>query len=92
MGTLGSPETSVNKYQRTLRNTPEEQRSLLNRGGSLKSRKTHKLFLEKPEGRDSVGSLDVYGRIILKDILKKEYGEMCTELVWMMTGTSGRLL
>ena len=32
------PETSVTKYQSALRNIPEERRSRLHRGGSLKLR------------------------------------------------------
>jgi hypothetical protein len=39
MGPTGCPVLSVNKYQRTLRNTPEAQRPQVHRGGSLKSRK-----------------------------------------------------
>jgi uncharacterized protein YodC (DUF2158 family) len=38
MGPIGCPETSVNNYQSTLRNIPEERRSNLYRCGSLKSR------------------------------------------------------
>jgi hypothetical protein len=38
MGPIGCPETSVHNYHSTLYNTPEERRSLLHRGGSLKSR------------------------------------------------------
>jgi hypothetical protein len=38
MGPIGCLETSVQNYHSTLRNTPEERRSHLNRGGSLKSR------------------------------------------------------
>ena len=35
---IGCPETSVRNYQYTLRNIPEERKSHLFRGGSLKSR------------------------------------------------------
>ena len=38
MGPLDCPETSVRNYHSTLRNIPEECRSHLHRGGSLKSR------------------------------------------------------
>jgi len=38
MGPIGCPEMSVQNYHFTLRNTPEERRSHLRRGGSLKSR------------------------------------------------------
>jgi hypothetical protein len=38
MGPICCPETSVQNYQSTLRNIPEERRSNLHRGGSLKSR------------------------------------------------------
>ena len=38
MGPIGCPETSVQNYHPTLRNTPEERRSHLHDGGSLKSR------------------------------------------------------
>jgi hypothetical protein len=37
MGAIFHPETSVNIYHRTLRNIPEERRSHLLCGGSLKS-------------------------------------------------------
>jgi hypothetical protein len=39
MGPIGCRETSAQNYQSTLRKIPEESRSLLNFGGSLKSRK-----------------------------------------------------
>jgi hypothetical protein len=39
MRQIDSPETPVTNYQSTLGNIPEEWRSHLNRGGSLKSRK-----------------------------------------------------
>ena len=35
MGPIGCPETSVNKYQSTLRNVAEERRSHVHRGASL---------------------------------------------------------
>lgn len=38
MGPIGLPETSVQNYQSTLRSVPEERRSHLHSGGSLKSR------------------------------------------------------
>jgi len=38
MGPISCPETSVTNYHSGLRNRPEEFRSLLLRGGSLKSR------------------------------------------------------
>jgi hypothetical protein len=38
MGSLGCPETSVNNYQPKLRSIPEEPRSQLQGGESLKSR------------------------------------------------------
>jgi len=38
MGEKGCPGTSVGKYRYSLRNNPEERRSHLLRGGSLKSR------------------------------------------------------
>ena len=38
MGTTGWPETLVRNFHHTLRNIPEERRSLSSRGGSLKSR------------------------------------------------------
>jgi len=37
MGPIGCPETSVRNYQSTLRNNPEERRSNLHRGESVKS-------------------------------------------------------
>jgi hypothetical protein len=39
MGPIGFTETSVENYHSTLRNIPEERRSQLHRGGSLKSLK-----------------------------------------------------
>ena len=39
MQPIGYPETSVQNYHSTLRNIPEERRSHLHRGGSLKSRR-----------------------------------------------------
>jgi hypothetical protein len=39
MGPVGSPETSVKNYHRSLRFNPEERSSHLLRAGSLKSRK-----------------------------------------------------
>jgi len=38
MGPIGYPETSIWNYHSTLRNFPEERRSHLHRGRSLKSR------------------------------------------------------
>jgi hypothetical protein len=35
--------------------------------------------------------LGIYGRRTLKWILKKENGRVWTELMWLRTGTSGRL-
>ena len=35
MGPIGCPEPSVQNYHSTLRNIPEERRSLLHDGGSL---------------------------------------------------------
>jgi len=37
------PEMSVTNYQSTMNNNPEEPRSHLRRGGSLKSRSSRKL-------------------------------------------------
>ena len=42
MGPIGCPEASVKNYRSTLRKIPEERRSALRRGGSLKSRKKGK--------------------------------------------------
>jgi len=39
MGPIGYPETSARNYHSTFRNTPEECRSHLHRGGSPKTRK-----------------------------------------------------
>jgi hypothetical protein len=39
MGPIGCPETSVQNYRSTLRNTPKEHRSHEHRDGGLKSRK-----------------------------------------------------
>jgi hypothetical protein len=43
MGPIRCPETSVNNYHSTLRNIPEERRSQVHRGGSLKSRLEHEM-------------------------------------------------
>jgi hypothetical protein len=42
MGPLGCPETSVQNYHSALRNTPEERRYHVHRGGSVKSVSTFK--------------------------------------------------
>jgi hypothetical protein len=39
MGPVGCPETSLQNYHLTLCNNPEERKSHLHRGGSLKSRR-----------------------------------------------------
>jgi hypothetical protein len=44
MGQISCPETSVMNCHYTLRNTPEERRSDIHLGGSLKSRKPHSCF------------------------------------------------
>jgi hypothetical protein len=44
MGPIRCPETSVKDYHSTLRNTPEEHRSLQHRGRSLKSRKCNSCY------------------------------------------------
>ena len=44
MGPIGCPETSATDYQSTLRKTPEERRSHIHRGGSLKSRIAEEVF------------------------------------------------
>jgi len=49
IGPIFCPETSATNYQSTLRNIPEERRSHLHRGGSLKS-----LWITSP----SLASLD----------------------------------
>jgi hypothetical protein len=49
MGLLGCPETCVSNYWSTLRNIPEEKRSHLNRGESLKSR-IEFLFVQDQKG------------------------------------------
>jgi hypothetical protein len=45
-GPIGCPETTITNYQYTLRNVPEEQRSHLQRRGSLESRR-HQQNLHK---------------------------------------------
>jgi len=50
MGSIVSPETSVENYHHTLRNIPEERRSHLVRGGSLKSSNSH-LFEVSNDGK-----------------------------------------
>jgi hypothetical protein len=45
MGPICCQETLVHNYQSTPRNIPEEQRSHLHRGGSLKSRILHICYM-----------------------------------------------
>jgi hypothetical protein len=47
IGPIGYCETSVHNYHSRLRKIPEDRRSYLHRGGSLKSRK-HKMFSIRP--------------------------------------------
>ena len=47
MGPMGFPETPVRNYYYTLRNIPEERKSHIRRGGSLKPRKLKILFYPK---------------------------------------------
>jgi hypothetical protein len=49
MGPMGCPETSLRKYYYTLRNNPQEHRSHLQCGGSLKSRAVKFTFMKKYE-------------------------------------------
>jgi hypothetical protein len=55
MGTIGCPETSVRIYHTMLRKIPEDRRSHLHRGGSLKSQKLKhfpKMGLRQTECKD----------------------------------------
>jgi len=49
MGRIDCPETSVRNHHYSLHNSPEGRRSLLLRGGSLKSRKTIALHIQHSE-------------------------------------------
>jgi hypothetical protein len=42
--------------------------------------------------RDHLEDLDVDGRIILKEILKKEGGKMWTGVIWLVIETASELL
>jgi hypothetical protein len=53
MGSICCPEISITNYHSTLRETPEERRSHLHRGGNLKTAKYYppeKDFLEQAYG------------------------------------------
>jgi hypothetical protein len=60
--TIGCLETSVHKYHSTLRNTPEERRSHLDRGGSQKSRPTKAHYTSSGISLDTVTTLRVKNR------------------------------
>jgi len=79
MGSIGCPETSVRNYYSTLRNIPEQRKSHLHRGGSLKShiilRSSRQLFRhtamkewEPPE--ESVTKI-VQGTLITRVLVNK---------------------
>jgi len=75
----GCPETSVRNYGSTLRNIPEERRSRLHRGGSLKSRMDAWIgwsFSMSEEKGDSVRNCEeqIYGLVHFekKRIYRKE--------------------
>jgi len=48
--------------------------------------------VEKPEGRDHLEELGIDWRILLKWIFKQWDGVAWTGLIWLRTGTGGRLL
>jgi len=47
-----------------------------------------KILVGRPEERDHLGDLNVYGRILLKWIFKKWNGAW-TRLIWLRIGTDG---
>jgi hypothetical protein len=50
-----------------------------------------RFFVGRPE-RDHLEDLGVDGRIVIKCIFKKYYGEAWTGLIWFRLGTGGGLL
>jgi hypothetical protein len=58
-----------------------------------KKRNAYRIFVGNEEAKKRpLGTIDVGGRIILKRILKREFGVVWTGLNWLRIGTSGRLL
>jgi hypothetical protein len=60
MGPIGCPETSIQNYLSMLHNIPEECRSHLRRGGSLKLRKAFCIRLPLLKGRRVTSNTAVY--------------------------------
>ena len=52
-------------------------------------RGVHKVLVEKPDSKRSLGDQDVDGRIILRWILRKWEGVVGTEWSWLRIGTDG---
>ena len=52
-------------------------------------RGVHKVLVEKPDSKRSLGDQDVDGRIILRRIFRKWEGVVGTGWGWLMIGTGG---
>jgi hypothetical protein len=82
MGPIGCPETSIRNYHSTLRKTPEERKSHLHRGGSLKSLSIS--FLKTSQ-------LMLYREIIVvcSEIHTKHINTLCGQNVGFMNVKTG---
>ena len=49
-------------------------------------------LVDKPEGKNHLDDLGMDGTITLQCILKKLYGKVWVEFIWLSTGTSDGLL
>jgi len=51
-----------------------------------------KFWSDDLKGKEHMQDLGTEGKIILQCILEKKCGKVRSEIIWLMTGTSGRLL